>query len=64
MFVAAPSVLTSESTEFATFVKEWESSQREVVTHSPARIDFPSWQLLFHGHLSDKWPTLSMQTAS
>ena len=37
LFVAA----TSESTEFVTFVEEWESSQREVVTDSPRRVDFP-----------------------
>ena len=30
VFVAAPSVLTSESTESVTFLDEWERSQREV----------------------------------
>ena len=39
VFVAA----TSESTESVTFVEEWESSQREVMTDSPGRVDFPSW---------------------
>ena len=32
VFVVAPSVLTSESTEYVNFVDESESSQREVVT--------------------------------
>ena len=58
VFVAA----TSESTESATFVEEWESSQREIMTDSPGRADFPSWRLTLHGHLSD-WTTLSMRTA-
>ena len=40
VFVAA----TSESTESVTFVEEWESSQREVMTDSPGRVDFPSWR--------------------
>ena len=39
VFVAA----TSESTESDTFVEEWESTQREVMTDSPGRVDFPSW---------------------
>ena len=30
VFVAAPSVLTSESKESVTFLDEWERSQREV----------------------------------
>ena len=53
-------VATSESTESVTFVEEWESSQREIVTDSPGRVDFPSWRLTFHCHLSDDWPTLSI----
>ena len=56
-------VATSESTESVTFVEEWESSQREVMTDSPGRVDFPSWRLTLHGHLSDDWTTLSMRTA-
>ena len=44
-FVAA----TSESTESDTFVEEWESSQREVITDSPGRVDFPFWRLTPHG---------------
>ena len=36
-------VATSESTESVTFVEEWVSSQREVMTDSPGRVDFPSW---------------------
>ena len=39
LFVAT----TSESTESLTFVEEWESSQRKVMTDSPRRVDFPSW---------------------
>ena len=39
VFVAA----TSGSTESDTFVEEWESSQRKVMTDSPRRVDFPSW---------------------
>ena len=63
VFVAAPSVLTSESTEPVNFVEEWGSSQRKVVSDSPGRGDFPSWQLTLHGHSSDDRPTLSMRTA-
>ena len=37
-----PSLLSGE---------EWESSQREVVTVSPG-VDFPSWRLTLHGHLT------------
>ena len=56
---------TSESTESVPFAVEWESFQREVVTDSPGGVDFPSWRLTLHGHLSDDWPTtLSMRTAS
>ena len=40
VFVVAPSVLTSESTEYIKFVDESESSQCEVMTDSPGRIDF------------------------
>ena len=57
VFVAAPSVLTCESRESVTFVDESESSQREVVTDSPGWVDFPSWKLTLHGHLSDYWRT-------
>ena len=35
---------TSELRESVTFVEEWESSQREVVTTSLGRVDFPSWR--------------------
>ena len=57
VFVAAPSMLTSRLTESVTFVDESESCKREVVTDSPERVDFHSWQLNLHGHLSDDWPT-------
>ena len=57
VFVAAPSMLTYRLTESVTFVDESESCKREVVTDSPERVDFPSWQLDLHGHLSDDWPT-------
>ena len=40
VFVAA----TSKSTESVTFVEQWESSQREVMTDSPGRVEFPSWR--------------------
>ena len=52
----ATSVLTSESTESIKFFDESESSQWEVMTDIPGRIDFPSRKTL-HGHLSDNWPT-------
>ena len=35
---------TSESTESVSFVEEWKSYQREVVTYSSGRVDFPSWR--------------------
>ena len=57
VFVAAPSVLMSDSLESVTFVDVSESSQRKVVTDSPGRVDCPSWQLTLPGHLSDDWPT-------
>ena len=60
VFVSAPTVLTSESTESVNFVDESESSQREVVTDSPGQVDFPSWQLTLHGHSSDDWPTCEL----
>ena len=50
VFVAAPSVLTSDSTESVTCRRIWEISQREVVTDSPGRVDFPSWQFILNGH--------------
>ena len=55
--------VTSESTESVTFVEEWESSQREVVTDNAGQVDFSSWRLTLHGHLSDDWLSLSMRTA-
>ena len=39
---------------YVTFVDESESSQGEVVTDSPGRVDFPSWQLTLHGHSSGR----------
>ena len=38
------------STESVTFVEEWKTSQWEVVTEGPGRVDFHSWQ--FKGPLS------------
>ena len=60
VLVAAPSVLMSGLMESVTSVDESESCQREVVTNSSERVDFPSWQLNLHGHLPDDWPTLSL----
>ena len=55
---AAPSVLSILSQRnLSNFVGKFSTGSRD---DSPGRVDSPSWQLTFHCHSSEDWPTASL----